>query len=223
MPHENGRIYIDKTTTPYRGVSIADVGEVLGSSATDVGNLCINQNINMLSRRKPTMYGGFDSGETQAAYGSGGDSTAYAIVKTVSTFSTSAYGTNDVGKLKFVGSGAPQFTSAWYLERPVTRFRLLDFNEYLHYRALPYPATYSRLPYETAVNLTVLTDGYLRASAMIRFNLADAMYSSSSAAGLLGMRNLLGEHNTSPTNLDLRLGLSIRVKSSGDALCSSGL
>ena len=43
MAHSNGRIYIDTTTTPHRGVEIADLQQVLGRGTGDLGLLCSDQ------------------------------------------------------------------------------------------------------------------------------------------------------------------------------------
>lgn len=43
MAHENGRIFIDRESTPNIGVSIADVQAVLGRGVNDLGLLCSDQ------------------------------------------------------------------------------------------------------------------------------------------------------------------------------------
>lgn len=41
MPHSNGRIYIDTTTTPHQGIDVqGDIAKVLGRNTGDVGQLC---------------------------------------------------------------------------------------------------------------------------------------------------------------------------------------
>ena len=43
MAHQNGRIFIDTTTTPHKGVEIADLQQVLGRGTGDLGLLCSDQ------------------------------------------------------------------------------------------------------------------------------------------------------------------------------------
>lgn len=43
MAHQNGRIYIDTSTTPHKGVEIADLQQVLGRGTGDLGLLCSDQ------------------------------------------------------------------------------------------------------------------------------------------------------------------------------------
>lgn len=43
MAHSNGRIFIDTSTTPYKGVEIADLQQVLGRGTGDLGLLCSDQ------------------------------------------------------------------------------------------------------------------------------------------------------------------------------------
>ena len=43
MAHSNGIIYIDTTTTPHKGVEIADLQQVLGRGTGDLGLLCSDQ------------------------------------------------------------------------------------------------------------------------------------------------------------------------------------
>lgn len=53
MAHTSTRIYIDTSTTPPSGVSVYDVQSVLAEQYSDVGNLCISQNINRWAKNKP--------------------------------------------------------------------------------------------------------------------------------------------------------------------------
>lgn len=55
MPTSNGRIYIDTTTTPNKGVSLSDVGECIGVGVMDVGTLCTSPRINMWAKYKPFL------------------------------------------------------------------------------------------------------------------------------------------------------------------------
>lgn len=53
MPNSNGRIYVDGSTNPPKGVSFADIQTVLGTSVNTEGGLCTHENINMWARYKP--------------------------------------------------------------------------------------------------------------------------------------------------------------------------
>lgn len=56
MPNSNGKIYVDNTTNPPKGVSIADVQTVLGETSGDLGTLCQSNNINKYSKFKPVRW-----------------------------------------------------------------------------------------------------------------------------------------------------------------------
>lgn len=54
MANQNGRIYIDTSTTPNKGVSIADIQTVLGTTLySDIGGLIVNGDINRWAKYKP--------------------------------------------------------------------------------------------------------------------------------------------------------------------------
>jgi hypothetical protein len=54
MPHSNGTIYIDTTTTPHQGIDVqGDIAKVLGSSSGDLGTLCMHGSINKWAKYKP--------------------------------------------------------------------------------------------------------------------------------------------------------------------------
>ena len=54
MPHASGIIYIDTSTTPHKGVSIADIQQTLGTGAYNtIGGLITYGNINKWAKYKP--------------------------------------------------------------------------------------------------------------------------------------------------------------------------
>lgn len=53
MPNSNGRIYVDNSTNPPKGVSFADVQTVLGISNVRESELCTHDNINRWAKCKP--------------------------------------------------------------------------------------------------------------------------------------------------------------------------
>lgn len=219
MSNSNGRIYIDTSTTPNKGVSFADVQQTLGTSTNDLGRLCTHENINMLSRRKPTPYTGFDSGAEQAAYidaGANYDLYAGGIFKQTTIVTDDQYPAANVGTLQFV-QNLDLLSSQWTYQRPSSpaKFRLLDFNEYLHYGAISYPKTASKYPYETATDYRLTSGGYLEIASMLRFNLSDVQLYGA-VAGLLGLKELLAEKDTELSNLDLRYGFILRVKTAAE-------
>lgn len=65
MPHQNGRIFVDSSTTPHRGIDIrGDIAAVLGRNTGDLGQLCGDVDgsgnnvgrINPWSKYKPVRY-----------------------------------------------------------------------------------------------------------------------------------------------------------------------
>lgn len=219
MPHANGRIYIDTSTNPDQGVSFADVQQTLGAGSRDLGTLCQSPKINMLSRRKPTPYTGFDSGAEQAAYidsGANYDFYAGGIYKPTTIVMDSIYPSNNVGTIQLVSQNLFPFTSKWTYQHPSfpAKYRLLDFNEYLHNGSISYPQTAAQYPYISAIDYGITNDSNvytLKVAIMLRFNLTDAVLSTGGVAGLLGLKELLAEKDTNMSDLDFRLGFMIKV------------
>ena len=56
MAHNNGRIYINTSTSPAQGISVYDVQDTIGASDKDIGNLCKHANINPYAKYKPVRY-----------------------------------------------------------------------------------------------------------------------------------------------------------------------
>lgn len=56
MPNSNGRIYVDNSTNPPKGVSFADVQTVLGTTADTEKALCQHSSINKWAKYKPVKY-----------------------------------------------------------------------------------------------------------------------------------------------------------------------
>lgn len=53
MSNTGGKIYIDTSSTPNVGVSVADLQTVLSSNENDFGRLCVNDSIKMFAKYKP--------------------------------------------------------------------------------------------------------------------------------------------------------------------------
>ena len=54
MPHSNGKIYVDTTTTPHKGADFGnDIAYVLRSNSGDIGTLCTHRSINKWAKYKP--------------------------------------------------------------------------------------------------------------------------------------------------------------------------
>lgn len=141
MSNANGRIYIDTSVTPNKGIDVSrDVAHVLGRSTRQFGQLCgdVDKNgvrvnaINMWSLQKPVRRaGGSQPSNWQAA-------------------SSGNYGINPHG----FGAGATALTAlrtyaydgklnGWEYEPPRgldhnEGFRVRDFNEYYHYSQRPF-------------------------------------------------------------------------------------
>jgi hypothetical protein len=56
MANSNGRIYIDTSTNPDTGISIADIQTVILSNKNDIGQLCRDANVSMWPKYKPVRY-----------------------------------------------------------------------------------------------------------------------------------------------------------------------
>lgn len=57
MSHSNGRIYIDTSVTPNIGISLDDIGSVLGVSTRDLGTLCTHPQVKKWAKYKPLPVG----------------------------------------------------------------------------------------------------------------------------------------------------------------------
>ena len=121
MAHANGRIYIDTSTTPHGGVSIADLQSVLSLvSYNDLGGIIDHANINKWAKFKPTEHN-YPTNTTDALRKAALYGMPNIPVYTSASALTAALRTG-------ITAG-----SHWPLVKPTTWYRLLDFNGYLHF------------------------------------------------------------------------------------------
>ena len=133
MSNQNGRIYIDTSTTPPKGIDVLnDLGYVLGTGSGDVGVNCTNNGINPASKFKPFCH---------SAVGFASDAAHLTALRSRNCGLTmKKYGT----LANLVSAGVAYAVSpatgslAWIYDRPRGRvnsewFRVFDFKEYLHY------------------------------------------------------------------------------------------
>lgn len=153
MANQKGRIFIDTSTTPYKGVEIADLQRVLGRGTGDLGLLCSDQEwydtgvldgqgnpvyslrpvnrINKWAKFKPTRMAGLNptdswKGQQKNVYGSTGYSNGigFVVYESLNDLRASANGIGwNYEPPRGKGNG-DQGTDEW--------FRLLDFNGYKH-------------------------------------------------------------------------------------------
>lgn len=153
MAHNNGRIFIDTSTTPNKGVEIADLQQVLGRGTGDLGLLCSDQEwydtgvldeqgnpiyalrpvnrINMWARYKPIKWSTsnapvfFPQGTHPSDWNKGLDGD-YGIVSNSFSQVSSLYAAID-GSL-----------NGWSYVKDGITYRLRDFEGYYHYAPNPF-------------------------------------------------------------------------------------
>ena len=138
MANTGGVIYVDITTTPYTGVSVADVQQTLNVSANDVGSLCRSSRVNKWSKYKPVgtsvidTYDQLDASsmkwKASASWWRGNDgSCGITVLRTASSLASLK---TDVDTQRVIWD---KVTPTGGASEP---YRLTDFNEY-HHNALP--------------------------------------------------------------------------------------
>lgn len=143
-----------------RPVGISDVQSVLGTSSGDLATLCLMNNINMWSGRKPVYMNkvpALDVPDWNAGHAVAGYSISYGIKKRASD-QESAY----------VDSSGNVVSAVWSYDKPVLDgvnvFRLSDFENYKHNSINPMVIT---LPTNTTMYITSGTNQ----GTLIRFQL----------------------------------------------------
>lgn len=155
MPNSNGRIYIDTSIDPPKGVSFADVQTVLGTTVNTLDGLCTHENINMWARYKP---------ETAVT-----GLTSFGITpitlqqRTLNSFSIETKVNTGVGSVSTLvdrlRAGTQQ--DCFIYKKPfgtsASPYRISDFNNYWHNAPCPI-----RAPYNTTDTLGVTSQGRLQ-------------------------------------------------------------
>ena len=123
MPHSNGRIYRNTSTSPAQGLDfIGDISYVLGVGSGDLGYIIANGNINKFAKYKAFGYQSWGFADNTAR------NTALRLTRY--GFSTAA------------GHIAPSAGVTWTYTRPTggssQPYRALDFDGYYHYAPCPF-------------------------------------------------------------------------------------
>ena len=134
MSNQNGRIYIDTSTTPPKGIDVLnDLGYVLGTGSGDVGVNYMSEAVNMFSRKKPVDWHNatqlIDKLHPQTNHpndwfkGKNGD---FGVIPYVLTNFNNLFTVLDGDK------------NGWTYIRDTVYNRVLDFNGYAHYARNPF-------------------------------------------------------------------------------------
>lgn len=129
----NGRIYIDTTVTPNKGISIGDIQAVLGSHLIDIGGLIAGGGVNKWAKYKPTRAAGVNpadwwKGPVKTIYG-GTQGYSCGLSVLVCSSLMDLKNAMDAGAV------------GWEYEQPrggIDRFRFLDFDGYYHGAVSPF-------------------------------------------------------------------------------------
>lgn len=170
MANNNGIIYIDTSTSPHKGVCIADIQTVLDSSRNDIGGLITYGAIKPWAKYKPVVYASMGTSDQME------EDTTNDIMKWKST-SNWWKGTSG-----YCGFDIPSYASAadldgetdiWEYVRPngtlsTQPFRFFDFNLYDHNSIVPFSL---RLPDTVVVRMATIAQ-IVYESSPATYNLA---------------------------------------------------
>ncbi len=131
MSNQNGRIYIDTSTTPHKGISIADIQTVLGSQRNDIGGLITYGAVNMWARYKPIKWSTsgspvFFPQEAHPSDWNKGIDGDYGIVS------------NSFSQVSGLYSAIDGDLNGWSYVKDGIVFRFRDFDGYYHYAPNPF-------------------------------------------------------------------------------------
>lgn len=181
--NQNGRIYIDTTTTPHKGVEIADMQSVLGVSANDIGQIVTTADIKKWAWHKPIRQHsyGYDTRDLPAGDdGFNGDqpvgefcigSLEMPYSQTLGSITPLSHTESGVTVTKWMANSGFFFDMmrgnlAWNYRKPrgvdgthTEPFRFFDFVGYNHRCVSPMPTPPSGSRYvSTAGQVTLLVD-----------------------------------------------------------------
>lgn len=159
MSNQNGRIYIDTSTTPNKGVSIADLQQVLSRGTNDLGLLCSDQDWNNGSLVKANKI------KPLAKYKPVRHSKIGLL--TVSDRDSVRYGFG-AGILPSLNLSQASPQSDWVYQPPRGLannewFRLRDFEGYSHGACTPLAIKVGQLVYDGESQILIFGDGYSNA------------------------------------------------------------
>ena len=124
MANSNGRIYIDTSTTPHKGVEIADLQNVLGTARNDIGQIIVNEDINKWAKYRPIEKADFKGILTDAMRRAENWGIGNIPVWSSETLANAA---NFWAKNNGVAPDCGLKTAYWTRVLPSTWYRLLDF------------------------------------------------------------------------------------------------
>ena len=210
-------------------VGVGDVQQALGVSSGDVGRLCTNANVKMMSKFKPTDYLRliFDP-RAETAYAESqwkGEMIQYNGVNVRAScginipfgmLPESLFGGVDdyvfISSNQYRSTPSTLFSNLWSKITP-TKYRLADFWKYIH-KTPSYPISGTKYPISFA-NLTLQTltydplqhTGTLLAVAEIHFDYDDI--AQGEGTYYLGVKNLLDAQNGNPLQYNLKFGFML--------------
>ncbi len=144
--NQNGRIYIDTSTTPHKGVEIADMQSVLGVSSNYIGQIITTAGIKKWAKYKPVVHPGMDTSDQMEE-----DTASHRMVwKSSADWWRGLTGVNATCGLSiptYAGVGSIVGSDdIWEYIRPdgtipSQPFRFFDFNQYNHNAQQPFTLT----------------------------------------------------------------------------------
>ena len=177
-------------------VDMGDIADALGVDSLDLGTLCESEEVNLLSKYKPTDYAQPDGGDvfmagdgSKIGYFLGYD--CYGIQKPYLTNSQfillGSAGIPSGNAAKLTGIQTGSLVGDWQ-KSPLVWYRQLDFEGYCHIPAIN-RFTNGTNPF--AVSMAVLNpNGGISASAQMRYNWDDIVHDDGKAT-TLGLKSLL--------------------------------
>lgn len=147
MSHTSTTIFINTTTTPHKGVEIADIQAVLHSSRNDIGGLITNGDINKEAKFKPVRYPSANATKTNTP-------TLYRDVNNKCGIEIPILDATDLAssniQSKITGASDYSYIRPRGMATNSEWFRFLDFDGYDHNASLAFqfvPPTVSRPGY----------------------------------------------------------------------------
>ena len=203
----DGIVYVDTTTTPYTGVSIADIQQATDSNANDIGQLATGNLINKWAKYKPVKQSGLDfPSERNSDFTWKSTATWWKAYNgqcgmTFTTFPS--LGTNTMSTSGTFFHDLLAGDLGWGYEKPTGGinsypYRFFDFLYYSRYAPKPVTGVYDNLRISSSGNLTVQLDE-ARAQNNLGIQLSDLVISNSSVSGwyvgvLIWYSNSSGEY-----------------------------
>lgn len=224
MAHDTDytHIYVDTSVSPNVGLSIYEIASALGrSGVSDLGLLCADKKVqggsvidagklNLMSRRKPTQWAGFESPDPAQPKGSSSTdigyhigTKAYGVQKTYFEVSDTQYHPGDRqasinGDLGYFNMSLYELLSSKWSAVQLSKYRDLDFDDYISQSCLSYPSCGGSVPYIVFNEMIQGVGNTVEFQAAIRYDYDNVYLAGFPRAGLLGLRSLFGLDAFSP-------------------------